>query len=94
MNYADWKLTAEEEEECHRKGCSIGELQEAKKRAYIENGGIILNPGALADMYEALKGIRDEGTRACQNLEYPLRDTYNIDLVDRLARHALAKAEK
>ncbi len=49
---------------------------------------------AAPDMREALKGIVAEGTRACQNGEYPVRSTYNIDLVDRLARQALAKARE
>ncbi len=52
MNYI-WELTEQEIEKCKQGGCSIGELQEAKKRAYIEHGGVILNPDALEDLYEA-----------------------------------------
>jgi len=44
-------------------------------------------------MYEALRGIVSEGTRACQNYDSNIKETYNIDLVDRLARKALALAE-
>jgi len=50
-----WKLTDEEVSECVRIGCSVFEVEEAKKRAYIANGGVILNPDALEDMYEAIR---------------------------------------
>ena len=50
---------------------------------------------AAPDMYEALRAIIAEGTRAveeCQ-LDKPVREIYEIDVVDGLARKALAKAE-
>ena len=46
-------------------------------------------------MYEALKTIRNEGTRCleiCQQ-DRPVRAIYNIDEVDRIARQALLLAE-
>lgn len=57
MNYSEWKLTDQEMEECRDKGLSINGAQLAKKQAYIEAGGIILNPNALPDLYEALKDL-------------------------------------
>ena len=45
------------------------------------------------EMYEALKSITEEGTR-CMELYQPIREIYQIDKVDRLARQALAKAEE
>lgn len=49
---------------------------------------------AALDMYEALKGIIDERTRCIEHQPHrPVREVYNIDEVDRIARKALAKAE-
>ena len=53
----EWKLTDEETArvlETGDEGDVIRE-QDAKKKAYTANGGVILNPDALEDMYEALK---------------------------------------
>ena len=52
-----WKLTDQEIAELVTRGGSVYEAREAKKQAYIDNGGVILNPDALEDMYEALKAI-------------------------------------
>jgi len=49
---------------------------------------------ACPAMYEALKIIVGEGTRCISGQPYrPVREIYNIDEVDRIARQALAKAE-
>ena len=56
--YAEkWKLTNEELEILKEEGSYIAFAQEAKKRAFIEAGGVILNPDALPDLYEALKTL-------------------------------------
>ena len=68
-----------------QEGCSIGELQEAKKRAYIANGGVILNPDALYDLYEALKAVLRE-YNADPNDDKFYKACYE-------ARKALAKAD-
>ena len=36
-------------------GGDVAGAQRAKRQAYLDNGGVILNPDALEDMYEALK---------------------------------------
>ena len=85
-----WKLTDEEVAECEQKGWSVAELQEARKRAYITNGGVILNPDALEDMYEALKLTRDNlQTLSDAALHY--RKTFSANLV--VLNQAIAKAE-
>ena len=43
----------------------MAEAQRAKRQAFIDNGGIILNPDALEDMYEALKAVLD--SKACND---------------------------
>lgn len=50
---------------------------------------------AAPDMYEALKAIIAEGTRCLDEVQQdtPVSALYNIDLVDRIAKQALAKAE-
>ena len=53
----DWMLTDQEKTECDNLNYSYEAAQAAKKHAYIKAGGIILNPDALEDMYEALKGL-------------------------------------
>lgn len=91
MNYTEWKLTDEEKAKCEQVGCSVVELQEAKKRAYIANGGIILNPDALEDMYKALK----EAIIAMGSL-YRLQDYSSEEVANSLAtfKQVLAKAEE
>ena len=59
MEYT-WKLTDQEITELDAKGGDKHEAQEAKKQAYREAGGIILNPDALEDMYEALRMWADD----------------------------------
>lgn len=58
MEYQEWKLTDQERAELNAKGGDIARAQEAKEKAYIEAGGIILNPDALSDLYEELKEVR------------------------------------
>ena len=77
-----WKLTDEEVAKCVRKGSNIAELQAAKKRAYLTNGGVILNPDALEDLYGVLK-------RAFTDPQYVLSGEWYQP-----AKEALAKAEK
>ena len=50
---------------------------------------------AAPDMYETLKAIVVEGTRCLEitQQDKSVRDLYNIDGIDRIARLALAKAE-
>lgn len=56
------------------------------------------NPQAVAesikDMYEALKWIAGEGTRCLEIVQQdkPVREIYDINLVDRIARKMVAKA--
>jgi len=57
MDYTEWKLTDQEIDECERMGVDIHTVQEAKKQVYLKAGGIILNPDALSDLYEALKEL-------------------------------------
>ena len=52
-----WKLTDREIAECDWRGVSVVALQEAKKKAYIASGGVILNPDALEDLYRALQAL-------------------------------------
>ena len=54
-----WRLTDEEKRYLDERGGNVAKSQEAKKQAYIKAGGIILNPDALDDLYEALKGVFD-----------------------------------
>ncbi len=54
----EWKLT-DGETACVLETGDEGDViraQDAKKKAYIANGGIILDPDALEDLYEASKG--------------------------------------
>jgi len=50
-----WELTDKETGEVYLRGGDIVEAQRAKKQAYLDSGGLILNPDALADLYEACK---------------------------------------
>ena len=89
MNEA-WKLTDKEVAECVHAGCSIAELQGAKKKAYIANGGIILDHDALEDLYEALKLTRDNlQTLSDAAIHYKKTFSANLDILNK----ALAKAE-
>jgi hypothetical protein len=45
-------------------------------------------------LYEALKKIVDEGTRCLLQSSKPIREIYNIDEVDRIARQTIAKVEE
>ncbi len=84
--FEEWKLTDKEVTECVRSGCSVTRVQEAKKRAYVANGGVILNPDAFEDMYEALKGMMEIA-------EIAMPDTYfKTDSRVNKTRQALAKA--
>ena len=50
---------------------------------------------AVDDLYEALREIQDEGTRCLTNFpNEAVRQSYDIDKVDRIARNTLAKVEK
>ncbi len=55
----EWRLTDEETARVLETGDEgdVIRAQDAKKKAYTANGGVILNPDALEDMYEALKAI-------------------------------------
>ena len=50
-----WKLTDEEILVIEARGGNVIEAKRAKRQAYLEAGGIILNPDALTDLYEALE---------------------------------------
>jgi len=52
-----WKLTDQELEELKVRGGNVSEAQKAKRRAFLDNGGVILNPDALTDLYEAAKEL-------------------------------------
>ncbi|KKM86351.1 hypothetical protein LCGC14_1279750 [marine sediment metagenome] len=53
----EWELTDREIRAVEFRGNNMAEAQRAKRQAFIDNGGIILNPEALTDMYEALVEI-------------------------------------
>ncbi len=55
MGHEEWKLTCKEMSEVVRCGGNLYKAEEAKRKAYIEAGGVILNPDALEDLYEACK---------------------------------------
>ena len=55
-----WRLTDKEIRAVEFRGNNMAEAQRAKRQAFIDNGGIILNPDALEDMHEALKAIMGE----------------------------------
>lgn len=76
----EWKLTDQEIAECRNRGISIDGAQTAKKQAYLKAGGIILNPDALPDLYEALRKWQDGGFNS------------QIEFANAV-RKALAKAE-
>ena len=81
----EYKLTDQEIAEVKATGGDIAEAQKAKRQAYIDSGGVILNPYALEDMYEGLKGLlRDYSTN-------PLNDSFYEAC--RRARQAIAKAD-
>ena len=50
-----WRLTDKEVRAVEFRGNNMAEAQRAKRQAFIDNGGIILNHEALTDMYEVLK---------------------------------------
>ncbi|KKN33631.1 hypothetical protein LCGC14_0801690 [marine sediment metagenome] len=50
-----WELTDQEIAKVDESGGSRYQARKAKKQAYIRAGGVILNPDALKDMYEAVK---------------------------------------
>ena len=77
-----WKLTDEEIARADRRGVSVGALQEAKRDAYIANGGVIPSPDALEDLYKVLK-------RAFTDPQYVLSGEWYQP-----AKEALAKAQK
>ena len=80
----DWMLTDQERAEFDAVGCSRQEVQEAKKRAYIDNGGVILNPDALEAMYEALKAAYNWYYQGCVG---------DYKTIGDMSRQALSKAD-
>ena len=81
----EWKLTDQETEEVTMRGGNIAEAQRAKKQAYLKAGGIILNPDALPELYEACKGLLENYSTN------PIDDDFYMACVR--ARQALAKAK-
>lgn len=69
----------------------IAHLEERIKLAEIEANAHLI--AAAPALYEACKAIVAEGTR-CLDAARPGREIYDIDKVDRMARQAIAKAEK
>lgn len=67
-----WKLTKKEIKAIEEQGGNIALAQEGKKRAFIEVGGVILNPDALPDLYEALKNLRHTVDALIQDGTIPL----------------------
>ena len=93
MAHTDWKLTAEEKERCIAEGMNLDAAQDAKKKAYVLAGGVILNPDALGDLYEALKGLKTKFKFA---LELAGREQDMSNLIEReltATNEALSKAE-
>ena len=80
-----WLLTDEETAEIIARGGGVSAVQEAKKRAYVKAGGIILNPDALEDLYEALEELTDFDEHGGNG-----KDHY---MLMRTAKEVLAKAK-
>ena len=55
-----WKLTDEDLAQCEAMGFNPVEAQASKKQAYRNAGGIIINPDALSDMYEAVRWVLED----------------------------------
>ena len=97
MNKEAWRLTDEEVDKYMKKGFGVAmEAQKAKRQAFEDGGGVILNPQALEVLYEALKEseiLHYYLKEHYPDLEYPdtLRD--GADSCGR-RRLALAKAEE
>ena len=68
----------------------IAEVTSHTKEETLANAQLI---AAAPEMYKTLKAIVAEGTR-CLDAARPGREIYDIDKVDRMARQAIAKAEK
>ena len=89
-----WKLTDQEIKAVELSRGSISEARRAKKQAYLDNGGLILNPDALTDLYEALKCLVDTyivnpGTKN----EFVSLIEIGVPPQWEVARKALSKAE-
>ena len=82
-----WRLTDQEIEAIRLGGGDIGEAQQAKRQAYLDSGGVILNPDALTDLYEALKSF-DRYLSA----SYPDNMKYKAYAVEQMEK-ALSRAE-
>ena len=54
-----WRFTDQEIRAVELSKGSISETRQAKKQAYLDNGGVILNPNALDDLYEASKAFME-----------------------------------
>ena len=83
-----WKLTDLEIRAVEFLGKNMAEAQQAKRQAFIDNGGVILNPDALEDMYEALKHVEFYLALADQITSLPNHTTVSATI-----KKALAKAE-
>ena len=82
-----WKLTDKEKAYCDETGADIPKAQAAKKQAYLDTGGIILNPEALEDMYEALKVLSFQFAAAVEHPYSKDKEVYEQ------AQQAIAKVE-
>ena len=80
-----WKLTDDEIEIITQQGGDIALAQEGKKKAFIKAGGVILNPDALPDLYEALKYV----VRELDKADIIKKDSIFMEMPNK----ALAKAE-
>ena len=85
-----WKLTDQEIKAVELGGGDVAGAQRAKRQAYLDNGGVILNPNALTDMYEALKFFMNQ-LEAWEKLHPDLKQW--TQLAKETGSRALAKAE-
>jgi len=83
-----WRLTDQEIKAVELSGGNLAVAEGAKRQAFIDNGGVILNPDALSDLHKALKQFVDWQSECEEHKDVCL---YREMLAD--GRRALSKAE-
>ena len=89
MNAEAWRLTDDEVDKYMKKGFGVAmEAQRAKRQAFEDGGGVILNPQALEVLYEALKKAEEDINWMLNNEKFLNPNVF--DYIDT----ALAKAKE
>ncbi len=83
-----WRLTDQEIKAVELSGGNLAVAEGAKRQAFLDNGGVILNPDALSDVYEALKKVEEDINWMLNNRKF-----LNPDVFDYLDK-AIEKAEE